>query len=467
MGNAASSLPYSIGKPIATHLNHGWSLHDGQRKSDGTPVAVFIAKKPQLVKTLLVLPQSSSSSSHPSQPSQTTQFSSSSSLNQPTQYSCAAHHFMHCKKLRHPHIVTVIATLDTDNPNDTTTTTTTTAAATAAASTTNSNNHTATSSAASAASSSSNQTGDFIIVTEPCIPFTTWLSQHNPSTEQIIWGLECIVRAISFLHTSALMCHGNLSPESFYVTPAGDVKLWNFALVFAPGNHNTNNPTSTTTTSIPRHFIDYESWMTPQPYRSPERCEGRWDAITAAGVHVMDSYGLGILVAHMFHSQIPIPLVKAVQRLQTTNMKMRPKLLPLLKCPIFDTPYQKLQLQLEQFAVVPVEQKIHFWNTVPPILQAQIVPPTVVLHKLLPLIQQEIETICGNESLRAQEIYRKEGTLYRFLCVGVCVCVCVVKRSSHHLPSSPFFHGNRTTNQNNPSFGHVTTIVLYCRTLFG
>ena len=365
MGNAASSLPYSIGKPIATQVNNGWALHDGQRKSDGHSVSVFMAKKPSLNKTAL----------SPQQPHL-------------TQYAPALHHFVHSKKLRHPHILTVIATLDTDNPNDATT-------------------------------PPSSVNGDLIIVTEACVPFATWLSSHHPSIEQIVWGLECVVRALSFLHTSAQMCHGALSLESLYVTPAGDVKLWNFAIVSLFEN-----------STVPRHFIDYEACVTPTPYRSPERSERRWDAIGAAGVHVLDSYAVGILIGQLFASSsmggIPTPLVKAVQRLQTTNLKMRPKLQPLLKCPVFDTPYQKFQLQLEEFTIQPVEQKILFWQNVTPQLPAQLLPHLVVVFKILPLIQSEIETICGNESLRTQESYRKEGTCYfkyngtlvlRFLCI--------------------------------------------------
>jgi hypothetical protein len=109
-----------------------------------------------------------------------------------------------------------------------------------------------------------------------------------------------------------------LSPESFYVTPAGDVKIWNFSITISLAGGN-----------VPRHFIDWEGLVTPQKYRALERIEGRWDAIAVVGVHCMDNYGLGVLISHMFGGHIPQKLVKAVQRLQTTNFKMRPRLEPL------------------------------------------------------------------------------------------------------------------------------------------
>jgi SCY1-like protein 1 len=374
MGNAASALPYAIGKQVA-FVNNGWALHEGSRKSDGSPVSVFLAKKPALHKQPV----------NPRQPNM-------------MQYATAAHHFVHCKKLRHPHILTVTATLDTDNPND--------VAPTGIGS---GSSHTATGSSSSTAAA----TGDFIIVTEPCIPLDTWLASRPP-LEQVAWGLECMVRSLHFLHASAGLCHGAVSPESFYVTPAGDVKLWNFALVasFATGAVG-GIPT------VPRHFIDWESLVTPTAFRAPERNEGRWDAIAAAGVQCVDCFALAAMVSHVFGGTVPTPLVKAVQKMQSGNLKLRPRSLqPLLKCPIFDTPYQKMQLQLEEFAVAPVEQKTSFWQNLTPNLQAQVVSEQVAVFKLLPLLLTEIETICGNEGMRSQESYRREGMLI-VLCMHV------------------------------------------------
>lgn len=304
MGNSASSLPYSIGKQVSS-VSDGWALHEGSRKSDNASVSVFVGKKPALIKSSLLQP--------------------------------ALHHFVNSKKLRHPHILQVWATLDTDHPTQ----------------------------EMNAAPQQQQQpqaaTGDLIIVTEPCILLDTWLSSSHdppPPPEQVAWGLEAVVRALHFMHSSAQLAHGNLAPSSFYVTPAGDVKLWNFALV-------------TSDTDL-TYFRQYEAALTPMAYRSPERQEGRWDAVQTGGIHAMDSYGLGVLIDHLFDGHIPAALQKAVQRLQTPNIRMRPRLQPLLKCPIFDTPYQKLQLQLEEFTVQPVEQKIGFWQNLTPSVRREL-----------------------------------------------------------------------------------------------
>jgi SCY1-like protein 1 len=347
MGNAASSLPYAIGKQVST-VNDGWALHEGTQKSDSTNVSVFVAKKTALAKTPV---------DRNSEPNM-------------TQLAPARWHFSNCKKLRHPHILQVIATLDTDNPNDAGTATT---------------------------HSSSAETGDFIIVTEPCIPLQAWLATQPPP-EQIAWGLESAVRALHFLHASANMSHGTVAPTSFVVTLAGDVKLWNFSLVgpVAP--------------KLSQHFKDYEALVTPTLYRGQERLEEQWSAIEASGVHCMDSYGTGVLIGHMFGGSIPGPLVKAVQRMMTPNLRMRPRLQPLLKCPLFDTPYQKLQLQLEEFPVQSAEQKVGFWQNLTLNMQAGSIPETVVLYKLLPMMKQSIMTICTSDTMKTQDAFRREGT---------------------------------------------------------
>ena len=163
MGNSSSSLPYSIDNQVgAPHDHNGWALHNG-KSTDGnqTEVSVFVGKKPSLVKTPV----------NPRFPNQ-------------MQLQPALHHYNHCRKLRHPHILKVYATLDTDNP--------------AAASTEGG----APAAAAASTASSSATTGDLIVVTEPCIPLSQWLLER-PTPEQLAWGLECVVKGLHFLHNSA------------------------------------------------------------------------------------------------------------------------------------------------------------------------------------------------------------------------------------------------------------------------
>lgn len=403
MGNSASALPYSIDNQIgAPHDHNGWSLHNG-KSTDGreTEVSVFVGKKPQLAK-------------QPASPR----------YPQQTQLVPALHHYNYCRKLRHPHILKIYATLDTDNPNDGST-----------------EGGPATPPRKDVASNK-NETGDLMIVTEPCVSLDTWLLS-NPSPDQLAWGLECVIRGLHFLHSSANLAHGNLSPSSFYVTRSGDVKLWNFNLVTPIGPNVGPNS----------HFQQWEEACTMDAYRSPERVQKRYDLIRSNGVNAIDAYALGILIDHWFQGRIPLKLQKAVQRLQTPNIKMRPRLQPLLKCPVFDTTYQKLQITLEDLIIQPVEQKIQIWQNLGSSLQSGTIAKDVALYKLLTLIQNSIMTICGNEAMLVQDLYRREGKCFRedlnmFFC-------------NHPLSFSVFFRVFLF------SFGHVAATLFHCRKLPG
>lgn len=347
MGNSASSLPYSIEEKSGETADGCWDVHRGCEKSTGNSVTVFQAQKPKLAKEGF---RGASSDLH--------------------KIFVAHHHYQTCKKLRHPCVLQVLASLDTDSPSDETAVTNTQAMAT---------------------------TGAYIIVTEAGKPLPEWLAEDNPNQDQLAWGLQCIIQALDFVHTNAQLAHGNLSPESFWVTPSGTVKLWNFSLATPIGvTAGGGGPTP--------HFRSYEGVLTPQAYRSPERVNSQWDAIAISPLHCMDSHAMGVLIHDYYGGNIPQKLRKAVQRLQTPSLKMRPRLGPLLKCPVFDTAYAKLNAELEQIQVQPVEEKLRFWQ----VLDMETIDPNVAMHKVMPIVHNTIKTICNSDAMLSQDLYRRE-----------------------------------------------------------
>jgi len=385
MGNLSSSLPFSVDQQVgAPHDHNGWALHKGKSKDSsdgGKEVSVFVGKKPALSKTPVDRRQPHK-----------------------TQLEPALHHYNYCRKLRHPHILKVFATFDTDNPSAA-------SVSGAAGSASNQQNQ-----SQQSESSTKAITGDLIVVTEPCIPLSEWLlgaASGPPTPEQLAWGLECVIEGLAFLHTSAKLAHGCISPQSLYVTPSGDVKLWNFSLVTPVG------PNSATSAGGPDgHFLEWEAVCCPESYRSPERVEQKWDAISnMGGVHAMDSYSLGALIGDYWYrnastnaNNVPQALKKALQRMTTINIKMRPRLQPLLKCPVFDTQYKKLQRSFLEISIQPVEQKIFLWQNLGQQMQQQtgVIPKDVAKYKILPLIITTIQTTCNNESMLSQDMYRRE-----------------------------------------------------------
>jgi len=385
MGNSASSLPFSVDKQVgAPHDHNGWALHEGKStdsSNSGKEVSVFVGKKPVMAKTPVDRRQPNKMQLEP-----------------------ALRHYDFCRKLRHPHILKVYATLDTDNP----------AAASISGAPNPSGQQSQSQQSASAAKTN---TGDLIVVTEPCIPLSEWLlgtsASGPPTPDQLAWGLECVVEGLAFMHTSAKLAHGSISPQSLYVTQSGDVKLWNFSLVTPVGPN-----TSTSAGGPDGHFLEWEGVCCPESYRSPERVQQRWDMISSAGgVHAMDSYSLGVLIGDYWFrnastnmNNVPQTLKKALQRLSTSNIKMRPRLQPLLKCPVFDTQYKKLQRSLQEITIQPIEQKINLWQNLGHQMQQQtgVIPKDVAKYKILPLIISTIRNTCSNQNLLAQDMYRRE-----------------------------------------------------------
>jgi hypothetical protein len=337
MGNSASALPYAIGAEVDgqyREVRGGWALHEGSQKSNGTAVTVFQAHKPALGGKL-----------------------------EP-----ALAHFSRCRTMMHPHILKVLATLDTDHPDGSTTST-----------------------------STGKTTGDILIVTEHAIPLRTWLQQQasrsssrSHQADELAWGLSNIIEAVHFLHTTAQLAHGNVCVDAIYVTRAGD-------------------------------FVQWNSECCPQNYQSPERLNRDWNAINGAAIHTMDSFSLGILIKEVYSlagmGGVPDKLQKAVQRLQTANIKMRPRVGPLLKCPIFNNPYSTLQEFLNGIATKTSDEKLVFYQSL-----HHASPKYSLLHKglatqkLWPALLQIINPGGGISSdttptaITLQDSHRREGT---------------------------------------------------------
>jgi len=385
MGNSASlsSLPYTIGEELEDASrpgSYGWVIHSGKRKSDGMPVCVFKGNKPKMIQTPV---------------SRFFQAGGSSITigKDRVDPNCllipAFRHFSKSKTLVHPSLLKVYATLDTDAPADT--------------------SAPPSGGVPSSVYANSGTAGDLIIVTERVIPLRKWITEHasdDKKGDKIAWGLVGIIQALGFLHANAKMSHCSLSPESIFVTPAGDFKLGNFSLL----QHIGDGPGSNDGDSD--YFRTYEAHLCPQPYRCPERLSGDYSSLlTSFPSHVMDSYSLGQLVEDLYTDvgmSVPEKLVKAVGRLKTPKTQQRPRVPPLLRCPVLDTPYVKSMEFLSDIAVKPAEEKISYLQSVPDQLNRNILTREALKYKLLPSVLRGLQNIAGNPAAIGQDVNRRE-----------------------------------------------------------
>jgi len=389
MGNSTSALPYIIENETHSSTrpgSYGWSMHNGKRKSDGLAVTVFKAEKKTLVKKSLA----SSMGGGNTDPTM-------------TQILQALFHFQKIKTILHPSILRTYATLDTDFPNG---------------DTPESSNNVSSAIANPMSIGALERfpvTGDLIIVTEQVIPLNDYLNNilqgmtmQNQNADAIAWGIYSLIQALDFLHNTAKLAHGNICLHSIFVTPAGDFKLGTFNLLTPVGEEGAQvGPT--------RYFKHFERDITPREYRSPERIDGRWEAITKSPVHAMDSYSLGVLIEEIYRQpgsgtqgKVPDKLIKAVQRLKISSLSARPRVAPLAQCPIFDNGLIKAHLFLDSIAAKPSEEKIVFLQALPDLLMRGVLPSNVAIHKVLPILVRIVTTIAGTEGAMTQEINRRE-----------------------------------------------------------
>lgn len=379
----ASSLPYNIDSdPISQatkHGSHGWAIHNATNKTGGgeATATAFQANKADLAKTPLRRGAS--------------QFNAKYSDTSQTQLIPALHHFHRIKRLIHPRILRAHATLDTDYPDET-----------KPAPGLDALDKTAT-------------TGTLIIITEQAIPLDDWLENLNPHTTSanaaaVSWGIHNIVEALGFLHSQAKLAHGMICPDAIFVTPAGDFKLGGFDLITPMGiEDGGGGPTP--------HFRTYEGLICPPDYRSPERVSQRYDVLQqSAPLHSIDCFSLAVLVEYIYthpnagtSGQVPAPLKKALLRMKNDSPKLRPRLAPLLKCPLFDNPYVKAEIFLDEVMTKPVEEKIMFLQSLPDVLNRGVLNEDVAIHKILPLLVMGLKTTAGNEQAMSQDVNRREA----------------------------------------------------------
>lgn len=388
MGNSASALPYTIGDEVhpATRKGfYGFSIHSGERKSDKKPVTVFKGEKSVMAKTAIIR---------------------GGNTHDPTltQIFPALHHFKKSKTMIHPHILKCYATLDTDYPDGNDPSSSTTQSI----------------SEANPASLSTLQqtatTGDLIMVTEPVMVLEDYLDMLERDSEMtdtqradaVAWGIYTLIQAVNFLHSTAKLAHGNLIPESIFVTPGGDWKLSAFHLLTPIGIRDG-------ATGPSQHFRHFERDITPKDYRGPERIEGRFDAISTSPVHAMDAFAFGVLLPEIYRhygcgtsSQLPQKLEKACMRLRTPSITSRPRILPLSKCPIFSSPHVTAQKFLDEIATQPIEAKISFWKSLPDLFAKRVLSTRIAKYKILPLLQQTITNLTTMDNCLTQEISKRE-----------------------------------------------------------
>ncbi|KAN0064491.1 Nuclear aminoacylation-dependent tRNA export pathway component [Thecaphora frezii] len=170
------------------------------------------------------------------------------------------------------------------------------------------------------------------IAVEKATPLSSYLAQHSDARatpqqqDWIVWGLSSIMSAVKFLHTQAASTHGNLRPESIFLSSSGEWKLAGFESL-------------TPHAESPHGLLFTHASLIPDSarYAPPEVKQNGWNVLASMDSTLLDSYSLALVAIEAFNGtlppqtstsvpprgHVPQPVYAMLQRMLVPNAKNR------------------------------------------------------------------------------------------------------------------------------------------------
>ncbi|KAL4074349.1 armadillo-type protein [Scleroderma yunnanense] len=138
------------------------------------------------------------------------------------------------------------------------------------------------------------------VMTEQVKPLQTALQAmpvrgRQEKEEWLLWGLHRVSVALSFINDSASSTHGNIRPNSIFITPSGEWKLGGFEVL--------SNPKDDLAVLYTMGGLLPDAMTCA----SPEVKKNGWSVLKDGPIHAADSYSLGILLHTVFNPVDPPP----------------------------------------------------------------------------------------------------------------------------------------------------------------
>ncbi len=200
--------------------------------------------------------------------------------------------------------------------------------------------------------------GEISFATDEVLPLPAWLERYGKDADPrtLAWGARCVLQALSFLH-STKRCHGSLTPDSIYVTAAGDWKLWGFELSTSLDPLEPNNEGL-------GFFRAHES-LVDDRYRAPERKRNDWEGMSQNKVGSSDVWALSALLETAYSNRGGAPRELAVWLKRASNPapEKRPSCDQILRgCPLFRGGTLKELTGLQDLSATSLEDQIAFYK---------------------------------------------------------------------------------------------------------
>mmetsp|Transcript_3639 Transcript_3639/g.4984 ORF Transcript_3639/g.4984 Transcript_3639/m.4984 type:complete len:813 (+) Transcript_3639:41-2479(+) len=199
-----------------------------------------------------------------------------------------------------------------------------------------------------------------VLVTESCQPLETWLKEYHRKlqagpegaasegqagiVQELVWGFRCVLLALSFLHNTCGLLHGNLGLHAVFVAPSGDWKLGALELA-------ANMATDDEAELFLRH-----QHLLGTAFLSPERASSPDLALLRLKLppYYLDIYSLGRCMETAFallHIPVPSTLTKYLTLMLSPDLKKRPPCNKLSQCAVFNSDYIRLLESIDELAL--------------------------------------------------------------------------------------------------------------------
>ncbi|PFH60294.1 hypothetical protein XA68_11177 [Ophiocordyceps unilateralis] len=210
------------------------------------------------------------------------------------------------------------------------------------------------------------ETDNYIyIATERVVPLAWHVRRKSLSPETIKWGLYSVARTVKFVNSDASSIHGNLKVGSVYTSESGEWKLGGFEVLSSVKD---DEPV----------IYTYGSLVPDSArYCPPEIVQGGWDVIKKNPHCAFDSFNFGTLIFEVCHGSyngpeqagqtkdVPPSMQSSYKRLCNANPKARISVADFLQQgkrngSFFDGPLIKLTEGIDNLGVKSPDERDQF-----------------------------------------------------------------------------------------------------------
>ena len=168
------------------------------------------------------------------------------------------------------------------------------------------------------------ETDAFIyIATERVMPLTWHVRRKSLAEETIKWGLYTVAKTLAFINGDATSVHGSVRASSVFTTESGEWKLGGFDILSSVKEDDAV-------------IYTYGSLVPDSGrYAPPEIAKSGWEVLRRNPLPAADSYSFGILIYEVFHpaftgtdqlthaKSVPPSMQQSYKRLISSNPKVR------------------------------------------------------------------------------------------------------------------------------------------------